>query len=220
MACDGPAHEGSSVRPGDESRSDPIPTSEFLLSLPRRGEGEKVTLGELVDSAGTRAYGFALLLFALPEALPLPVVGLTAIVALPVGLLGAYMAVMGTERPLPGWLRRRSIKRSLLQAAVAKAAPMFERIERITRPRWQRLAEAGRPLGLMCLVLAAVVALPIPFGNMPPALCIVGIAFGMVQRDGRIVAGGLAAACLTLLGMAVLLFVTGRALLDFAALHL
>lgn len=174
----------------------------------------------MLDEAGARAYGFGLLIFALPEALPLPVVGLTAIVALPVGLIGGYMAVMGTERPLPAWLRRRSIKRSLLQAAVTKAAPMFERIERITRPRWQRLAEADRLLGLVCLVLAAAIAVPIPFGNMPPALCIVGIAFGMVQRDGRIVAGGLAAACLTLAGMAVLLFVTGRAVLDLAALHL
>lgn len=40
---------------------------------------------------------------------------------------------------------------------------------------------------------AAITALPIPFGNMPPALCILGIALGMLQRDDALVAASVTA---------------------------
>lgn len=44
----------------------------------------------------------------------------------------------------------------------------------------------------MCLLLALVIALPIPFGNMPPAFCVLLIAMGMVQKDGALAAIGFA----------------------------
>lgn len=54
----------------------------------------------------------------------------------------------------------------------------------------------------MCLILALVIALPIPLGNLPPAVCVVALAFGMLQRDGFIVAGALAASAAVVTGMA------------------
>jgi hypothetical protein len=43
---------------------------------------------------------------------------------------------------------------------------------------------AERGLGAFCLLLAAILALPIPFGNMLPALAITLIALGVLERDG------------------------------------
>jgi hypothetical protein len=193
-------------------------TSELLTTLASRSTAERVRLGEIVEGAGLRAYGFALMLVALPEALPLPIVGITAVVALPLAVISAYMVVRGTDRPLPSWVRRRSIKRSLLQAIVAKATPLLRRVERVARPRprWQQLAQADRILGSACLVLAVVIALPIPFGNILPALCIVGIALGMLQRDGIITVGALAASIVTVAGMTTVVLLTGQALLDWS----
>jgi hypothetical protein len=67
-------------------------------------------------------------------------------------------------------------------------------------------------LGLMCLILALVVALPIPLGNLPPAVCVV--AFGMPQRNGFIVAGALVASATVLMGMTAALALAGSYLLE------
>lgn len=205
--------EGRVRLPGD------VPTSELLVRLAQEGSSDRVSLGEIVEGAGSRAYGFALLLFALPEAIPLPAMGLTAVVALPLIAISARMAILGTQRPLPEWLRRRSIRRELLRAAARKGAPMLERIERVARPRprWRRVASADRLLGTVCLLLAIVIALPIPFGNILPAPCILAVAFGMLQRDGMIIVGALVASAVTVAGLAAAVLLTGGLVLDAAA---
>jgi hypothetical protein len=50
-------------------------------------------------------------------------------------------------------------------------------------------------VGLVCLLLAIVVLLPIPLGNMLPALAISMLALGVLERDGYwIIAGMITAA--------------------------
>ena len=48
--------------------------------------------------------------------------------------------------------------------------------------------------GLVCLMLSLVLVLPIPLGNMLPALAICLLALGILERDGLWVLAGLAAA--------------------------
>jgi hypothetical protein len=66
-------------------------------------------------------------------------------------------------------------------------------------------------IGAVCLVLAVVIALPIPFGNMLPALCILGIAVGMLQRDGALVAGSMTAGGLVVTGLSTVIALAGDA---------
>jgi hypothetical protein len=49
-------------------------------------------------------------------------------------------------------------------------------------------------VGLVCLLLAIVVLLPIPLGNMLPALAISMLALGVLERDGYWIVAGLATA--------------------------
>jgi len=79
--------------------------------------------------------------------------------------------------------------------------PVFRRIEAISRPRLAMVSEAHWLIGLVCLVLSGVLALPIPLGNFLPALCVVLIAFGMIQRDGFIVASGMVLSAFTVGGL-------------------
>lgn len=48
-------------------------------------------------------------------------------------------------------------------------------------------------VGLVCLVLAAILMLPIPLGNTLPALAISLLALGVLERDGVWIAVGLLA---------------------------
>ena len=44
----------------------------------------------------------------------------------------------------------------------------------------------GSIIGLICTLLALVLILPIPLGNLAPALCIGAFALALFQRDGVI----------------------------------
>jgi hypothetical protein len=43
---------------------------------------------------------------------------------------------------------------------------------------------AERVIGLICVILSILSALPIPFGHMVPALALVVIGLGLIEHDG------------------------------------
>jgi hypothetical protein len=176
-------------------------TSRLLRQfLKRHAEQEFVSLGDLVAELGDRAYGPVLVICTLPEALPLPVAGVSAIVAIPLMLVSAQLS-LGFSRPrLPRWLAKRQWKRQNLAKVVEKGLHYLEKTEKIVRPRWgfitSRLGQ--RLLGLFILMLAVIIALPIPFGNMLPAIAIAIISLGMSEGDGLLVVIGVVAASMIL----------------------
>ncbi len=62
---------------------------------------------------------------------------------------------------------------------------------------------AERVIGAFCLALAVIQILPIPLGNVLPALAISIIALGMIERDGVWVLAGFA------VGVAAMIVVGG-----------
>jgi hypothetical protein len=169
------------------------------------------TLDEVAQFAGPRAYALILLVFSLPEALPLPVAGMSTFLAIPLILVSLQMLLFGPVPRLPGWLRNRRVPLQFLKLADTRIGRALNRLERISRPRWNGLVEQTRIIGAVCLVLAVVIALPIPFGNMLPALCVLGIAVGMLQRDGALVAGSMTAAGIIAAGLSTLAIFAGEA---------
>ncbi|MBD2304306.1 exopolysaccharide biosynthesis protein [Chroococcidiopsis sp. FACHB-1243] len=176
-------------------------TSRLLRQfLERHAEQEYVSLGELVVELGDRAYGPLLVICALPEALPLPVAGVSAIIAIPLMLVSAQLS-LGFSRPyLPKWLAKRRWKQKNLAKVVEKGLNYLAKAEKIVRPRWgfitSRLVQ--RLLGLFILLMAIIIALPIPLGNMLPAIAIVVISLGMSEGDGLLVIVGVVAASIIL----------------------
>jgi hypothetical protein len=61
-------------------------TSAILKSLSHQ-KHDQVLLGDLVRQSGSRTHGLALLLFALPEALPIPVPSISIVLAIPLILI-------------------------------------------------------------------------------------------------------------------------------------
>lgn len=161
----------------------------MLGNLP---DGGGLTLGALLEAAGSRAHGVALLLLALPEALPLPVPSASAVLGVPLLIISAHLVLFGAGASLPRRLRARALPAWLLGLLRERVAPILGRAERLSRARWMPLARGDRLLGLVCTYLSVLLLLPLPFFNVPPALCLVLIAWGMVQRDGVAVLAGLA----------------------------
>lgn len=157
-------------------------------------------LRDLLNGMGDRAFGSTLLICALPEALPLPVVGISLFVGIPLMLVSTQL-MLGFRQPwLPGWILDRPFKRKHFEQLVCKALRHLEKLERVLKPRWQFFTNPAfeRLIGLLLLILAVIVALPIPFGNMLPAIIIVLICLGMIEKDGLVIAMSGAITCVVL----------------------
>jgi hypothetical protein len=170
--------------------------SAILKELAR--SDENATVGDVMRKGGSRGHGLGLLLFALPETIPIPVPSISTFLAIPLILISGHLILFGEGKGIPKKISERSIPASVIKKLETYVAPIFRTVERVSHPRLEVLAERERLLGVACLVLSIILLLPIPFGNLPPALCLAAIAFGMIQRDGIIVALGLlgAFACL------------------------
>lgn len=175
--------------------------------------GERVMIGDILKGQGNRFYGLALLLFALPEALPIPAMGLTALVAIPLFLVSFSMAIWGARGELPRWVLRRRVKRSWVLWIIRRGRPLIAKIDRFSHPRYIALTELARPIGLFCVVLTLIMAIPFPFSNAPPGIVIAIIGLGIFQRDGALVAVGAGLGLIVITVVGGLLFLGSRALL-------
>lgn len=178
--------------PEPKQRGDAPRTSSVLQALANSPEAS-VTVADIAAAMGLRAHGIALILFSLPEAIPLPVPSLSAILGIPLVAIAAHLALFGEGSGLPKRALSARIPVSAIRILARFTVPALRGLEFVTRPRLPVVLRRERLLGLVCLYLAVLLLLPIPFVNFPPALCLIAIALGMVQRDGLLVLVGLAA---------------------------
>lgn len=178
--------ETPSDRPANE-----LHASEILDALAARKD-ERISFGAIAAAAGARVHGLALLVFVLPEVPPIPLPSASTVLAIPLIVISAHLAIFGEGSLLPARLRASSMPHAVFVAAARYLAPVFRWIESVSRPRWLWLARRERFLGLVCLYLSIVLILPIPLLNSPPAACLAAVALGMIQRDGMFIAAGIA----------------------------
>jgi hypothetical protein len=177
-----------------------IPTAEMLAGIRSRIQGERVTFGDMASWTDGRALGLLLLLLALPETIPF--IGLSAILAMPIFVIGCYMSIYGAQPVLPKWLLRRSIKSTLVLSVMDRSMPMIRRIDRISRPRLPLLASAGRLHGVVCMMMAVLLAAPVPGINILAAFSVASLGIAIVQRDGLLASSALVLASLALIAAA------------------
>lgn len=181
--------------PGNDTHDEPS-ASRVLRELGSRSE-ETISFGDLVGAAGARVHGLALLLLALPETLPLLLPSASTFLAVPLMLIALHLVMFGEDSGWSSSLRHLHLRRSVVATTTRYLAPVLEWFEALSRPRWPALARRERLVGAFCLYLSAVLFLPIPLMNAPPAICLAALALGLIQRDGVIIAFGLAGTVVT-----------------------
>ena len=155
-----------------------------LRAAAARLGGGPVKLSELAEAYGTAVHGTLLVLLATPCVLPLPGIGNVmgaALIALAVAMWrGEDTGVMPTRVAsvvLPGRWASRVLR------AIAR---FYELAGRWSRQRLERFAIVGRGswMGPKVALMGALIFLPIPLGNVLPALAVVLLGLGLVFRDG------------------------------------
>lgn len=159
----------------------------FSDTLERLGAhgGRKLFLGEIVAAFGERAFGAVMLLFAIVNLLPWPPGG-TTLTGAPLLFLSAELAWGRDSLWLPKWLSQASVKRETFRTLSGRLMKIIRFSEALSRPRLYFLTgRLGQGLiGLACLMLSAILVLPVFGGNLIPAVAIGFFSLGIMQRDG------------------------------------
>lgn len=176
-------------------------TSELLRKL-KAHEGEHITVEEILS--GFEAAGFAMLIiiFAIPVALPVPAVGYGTVMAIPMLLL-CIQLLLGYDYPkLPKKIAQKKISMVFFGKVVDKAVPLLTKVEWFLKPRlsWLSKGLGERLVGLLCVICSLSVMLPIPLTNTIPAMGVVAMMIGLLERDGLAIIGGVLIGCI---GMAI-----------------
>lgn len=190
--------------------------SDLLVRQATLMTNERVTLREMADCLGDRSIAGLLLVLALPMALPVPAPGISVAFGVPLIVISVQLA-FGYRRPwLPVRIAQRSIAHSTFLTIVERILPTLRWLERIVQPRvgWMAGGWARVPVGIICLVLAVIITLPVPLGHMVPGTAISVLALGLIEHDGIAIALGIATAAF---GMALIVFASAGI---FSAAHL
>ncbi|WP_222303837.1 exopolysaccharide biosynthesis protein [Rhizobium leguminosarum] len=145
---------------------------------------ERISIGDLFDTMGDRAISALMLIFALPNAFPTPP-GTSAVLGAPLVFLAAQLT-FGLKPWLPKVIADRSMRREDFETIVGRIHRWLAWAERMLKPRLAIFAEppAEYVAGAACLLLSIVLLLPVPLGNILPAVTISVFAFGILGRDG------------------------------------
>jgi hypothetical protein len=175
--------------------------SELLAEHARTVSSERVSLADIADLLGTRSIGAWLMILALPMVLPVPAPGLSVLFGVPLMIISVQLGLGGRRAWLPAFIFRQSMARADYVVLVARMQPAMERFERFVRPRafWLANDWAKVPIGLICLVLAMIITLPIPLGHVVPGSAICLLALGLMERDGVVIGVGFVTAALAVI---------------------
>lgn len=163
--------------------------SDLLDTMVEGVSGDKVTLGELLDTVQTRSYGPLLLVPAMVAASPIGAVPGMSVVTGTIIILVAVQLLGGRKYPwIPKRLRDFEFNRERLSATRKKLQPWLEWAERPIQTRMTRLVEppVEQGIAVVCIALALLFypLAVVPFGVFLPATAIMFFALSLSARDG------------------------------------
>ncbi len=183
--------------------------------------GESITLQELLGLIGEQGLLVFCTILTIPFLLPVSIPGVSTVFGLVIIFIGISVTL---NRAL--WLPNRLLTHQLnslhLRPVLERGIVFFGRLERWMHVRLHQLTEGvimNRLNGLALTSGGVLLLFPlsfIPFSNTLPALSILLLALGMLQRDGLFIISGYVMLLLTILyfgGLALALYFGGQSLL-------
>jgi hypothetical protein len=159
-------------------------TSDVILQLMAQAKQGNVTLGSLTERLGDRTFGMLLIILAVINLIPF----ISIIAGLLVLSLGLQMTLGFTKAKLPKFILDRQLPNTKVYAALNAFEPKIRHLEQYIRPRWL-FTEApivDRLNGAVLMLLGIIISLPIPFTNIIPALIVILMGMGLLERDGLV----------------------------------
>lgn len=174
---------------------------------------DRVTIEAIRDALGDRSFAALLVFFAAFNLIPLPP-GASIVLGAPLIIVSAQMVLGRKTAWLPAFLMRKSLSAEQFAHLTERLAPRLMWLERLIRPRyWPFWRQKGdRVIGIVALILAIAVVLPVPLGNWLPAFATALIGLALSERDGILFAIGVGVGIVSLIVIAVVIASAGAVL--------
>lgn len=171
---------------------EPRRLSTDLRALLHEADGCTVTVERIEEILKGRGVAMLILLLSAPFMIPAP--GLSTPFGIAICLLGLRIAV-GGRSALPPFIRHKEVKFATLERVVNCIVRVVSKLEKHIRPRMRFLREHPRMVNLIGVGIISggfvlSLPLPIPLSNLFPALSIMCLAAGLMERDGLLVLWG------------------------------
>lgn len=180
--------------------------------------GEDISFGEILDKLKDKGLALLLAVIALPIAIPIPS-PLNTIFGVPLCILTAQL-VYRLEHPwLPKWLRDKTIKTETFHSFIIKSTPLFNKLAKFLKPRMPGVLTnaSERVMGILCLLCAISIVLPILFGNSIPSAAIFIMSLAIMYKDGLVAIFGMVMAVIGLIissSVVALVAIMGTAVIE------
>ncbi|MBX3015190.1 MAG: exopolysaccharide biosynthesis protein [Caldilineaceae bacterium] len=183
-------------------------------------KGDTITLHQLFELIGEQGLLICCCILTIPFLLPVSIPGVSTVFGLAIIFIGISVTL---NRPL--WLPARLLHHQLASAqlipVMERGIQFFGKLERWMRIRLRQLTDGAfmnRLNGVALTAGGVLLIFPlsfIPFSNTLPALSILLLALGLLQRDGFFIVAGYFVLLLTVLyfvGLALLVVLGGQSL--------
>lgn len=186
----------------DQKTSDLL--KQTLTTLPN----DVISLGDLLERLDRRSFSSVFLLLAMLCLLP----GVSIIAGL-VMIFPAVQMALGFSAPrFPRFIQEYRVAVLSLQKWGLRTVPLISKLEQFIKPRSSVFSQliVQRSLGAFVVLLAIVVAIPFPLSNYLPAISVICIALGLLERDGLMIVCGIIIGMLAIaLGLSVFYVLVG-----------
>jgi len=178
---------------GAEGRQAEQGLSSVLESMRDLGEGDAVSVDQVLSELEGRSIGPLLLVPSFLALIPLigAIPGMSIITGTIILLISVQFFLPQRHLWVPRRLRRLSIGRDTLAKGIDKSLPLVRRIERVLSPRLTALARKPLNVGVpVACILMAVLMYPaafLPWAVTAPAAAIFLFAAGLTMRDGLVI---------------------------------
>lgn len=182
--------------------------SHMLTGLIDEIHGDTITLRELLERSGRQGMLLICALSTLPFLIPVSIPGVSTVFGAAIVLLASALFL----NRLP-WLPQRILNKPLdahkLVPVLRKGAGLVSKIDRWVKERWLHLTSATMlRLNSAAVVFGGLLLMaplgPIPFSNTAPAVGILLLTIGLLQRDGLCVLLGYLGLVLSVLYFSVI----------------
>ncbi len=197
---------------------DPELLSAKLIAMIQALPASGVTLNHLLVMAGQDGLMILTVLLSLVFLIPVSIPGVSTVFGAAI-LLIALCRLTGRDLWVPQRLRNRTLSTEKLRPVLERSLRWMGRLEKVSEPHrltWLVSGSAASALNNLALVLGALLLMApfglIPFSNTFPAVALLFLAVGFVQRDGLCIVLGHVANLASILYFGLLLTGGGLAL--------
>jgi hypothetical protein len=183
----------------------------------------EVTLIEILDIIGNDSLMLITIFLSLVFLVPVSIPGVSTVFGSAILLIG-FSLLLSRKLWLPKRISTRRISTDKLVVVLNRALLWFRRLERISHPHRLQWLTTGGKISLfnnLSFILAAVLLMMpfgfIPFSNTIPAIALILLSVGLMQKDGGFILLGYLANLATIIYFAAL--VAGGGLTIYEALR-